>query len=397
MQPGLLRSVLVLGLLVVGGPLAIDMYLPVLPAISRDLGAPVEAVQATLAAYFLAFGLAQIVYGPWSDAVGRKPPLYAGLTIFILGSAICAAAPSVGVLIAGRVVQAMGAAVLMVVPRAIVRDRYTGADATRVMATMMLIISVSPMLAPLIGSGLAALAGWRSIFAVLAAMALFSMALTKFALAETIAERHPIDLRAMARGARVLLGDRHFMVLTFVNGVGMASFFIFLAQSSFVYTDQFGLSPTGFSLAFAVNALGFFGASQVAAPLGRRFGLERMVLLATCGFALASVTTFLLVATLGASLPLLMVGLFAGNACLGLVIPTSMVLALEPHGRIAGLASSLGGTLQMVTGAVAVALSGLAFDGTAMPMIGAIALCGVAAAALALLGRRGPVAVAAAE
>jgi DHA1 family bicyclomycin/chloramphenicol resistance-like MFS transporter len=164
----------------------------------------------------------------------------------------------------------------------------------------------------------------------------------------------------------------------------MASFFVFLTSASFVYSGQFGLSPTGFSLAFALNAVGFFAASQFAARLGQRYGGRTVILWATAGFACAATTTFLLVAAGFGSLPLIMAGLFVGNAFLGLVMPTAMVLALDDHGDNAGLASSFGGTLQMLAGGVASAVSGLVFDGTALPMVGAIAACAVCALVLAL-------------
>ncbi|WP_374213580.1 multidrug effflux MFS transporter [Jannaschia sp. LMIT008] len=382
------RSAIVLGLLVTAGPLAIDMYLPAMPTIADDLSTTTEGVQATLIAYFTVFGLAQMVYGPWSDAVGRRRPLMVGLGIFALGSLGSAVATEVGTLIAARAVQAAGAASLMVVPRAVIRDMHTGPQATRLMALIMLVISVSPMLAPLIGSGLIALGDWRLIFWALAAVAVADLALVTFALPETMARRVPVDLRAMWAGARVLLTDRTFMALTFVGGFGMASFFVFLASAAFVYVEQFGLTPTGFSLAFAINALGFFAASQLAAPLGMRVGMARMVLVATLGFAAMAVLTFGAVLVFGASLPLVVGGLFLANAFLGLVVPSTMVMALDPHGEIAGLASSLGGTLQMVAGGAAVAASAPFFDGTATPMLAAIALCGVAASALALVAAR---------
>jgi len=165
----------------------------------------------------------------------------------------------------------------------------------------------------------------------------------------------------------------------------MASFFVFIASASFVYTAQYGLTPLQFSLAFAINAIGFFGASQFAATLGRRIGLTRMLRLALSGFAFFSLTLLTLTAAGYASLPVLMGLLLCGNACLGLVIPTSQVMALDPHGEIAGLASSMGGTLQMLTGGLMVAVTGPFFDGTALPMVAVIAGCAVMALGLALL------------
>ncbi len=387
MTIGLFRSALVLGLLSAVGPFAIDMFLPAMPAIGSDLGASISATQWTLTAYFVTFGLAQLIYGPWADQAGRKLPLYVGLVVFIAGSVACALAPSIGLLIAGRALQGAGGAVLMVVPRAIIRDLHTGPAATRLMALVMLVISVSPFLAPLAGSGLIALWDWRAIFAVLGLAAVASLLMTGFVLPETLAAKDRVAVNAanLWRGAGVLFSDRMFMGLTLLGGCGMASFFVFIASAAFVYTGTFGLSPTGFSLAFAVNALGFFSSSQLAAPMGERFGPRRVVALATAGFALCTVI-LLGVAMAGlASLPVVIGGLFAANACLGLVIPTTMVMALDDHGEIAGLASSLGGTLQMLAGGVMIAAVGPFFDGTVVPMLAAIALCGVLALMLAWL------------
>ena len=386
MRNGLFRSALVLGLLSCIGPFSIDMYLPAMPQIARGLGADVAGVQTTISAYFLAFGIAQLVYGPWADQSGRKPPLYLGVGIYLVGTAGCYLAPSIGALIAWRFVQALGAAAVMVVPRAIIRDMHTGHEATRMMAAIMLVISVSPMLAPLAGSAVIAVADWRAIFGVLAIAGVISLLMIAFLLPETLRQedRVPVSAGRLLSGARYLLGDRVFMGLTFTGGFGMASFFVFLASASFVYTGQFGLTPTQFSLAFAANAIGFFSASQMAATLGQRFGARRVVLWATAGFAVFALLTLAVVAAGIGGLPLLIAGLFMGNACLGLVIPTTMVMALDPHGEIAGLASSLGGTLQMLAGGAVVMLSGPFFDGTAVPMVAAIAACALAALALAL-------------
>ncbi|MFN3687135.1 multidrug effflux MFS transporter [Salinarimonas sp.] len=379
------RLAAVLGLLACVGPFAIDMYLPALPTVATELNAPISAVQGTLIAYFVAFGLAQLVWGPVSDRIGRKTPLIVGLLIFIVGTAACAMAPSVGWLIAARFVQGIGGAVLMVVPRAVIRDTATGSDAARIMALVMLVISVSPMLAPLAGSGVIALGGWRLVFVVLLAAALASLLVTRFLLPETLppAARARASLAGLAQGTRVLLADRWFMGLTLIGGFGFASFFVFIASASFVYTESFGLTPTEFSLAFAANAAGFFAASQAAARLGQRFGMDRVVLAGTTGFALFSSLLFAL-AWVGLAPLAVVIGLLVvANACLGVVIPSTMVMALDPHGEIAGLASSLGGALQMVLGGLVVIVSGPFFDGTTLPMVAAIAACGVVAASLA--------------
>ncbi|OWU84558.1 major facilitator transporter [Oceanicola sp. 22II-s10i] len=383
----MLRLAIILGLLGLIGPLAIDMYLPAMPMIATDLGATEAQIQQTLTAYFLTFGMAQLFYGPLADRTGRKLPILLGLAIFGLGSVGATLADSAGSLAFWRAVQGLGGASLMVVTRAVIRDRYTGVEATRLMAMLMLVISVSPMLAPLAGTVVIAFADWRAIFGVLAVLALVNLAVALLALPETLPaeRRRALNFGALLRGAKVLLSDPVFVSLTLIGGFGMASFFVFIASASFVYTGQFGLSATGFSLAFAVNAVGFFGASQVAGALGARYGITRVVRAGVWGFFGFTATLALIALAGGATLPVIMAGLFLGNACLGLVIPTAMVLSLDEHGDIAGLASSLGGTLQMLVGGLMITLSGLFFDGTALPMLLAIAVCSTVALTLMLV------------
>lgn len=379
-----MRLAVVLGLLSAVGPFSIDMYLPALPTITADLRTTTAATQMTLMAFFVSFGLCQLVYGPLSDMVGRKPPLYFGLVVFGLGSLGCVFAPGIEWLIAFRALQGVGASAIMVVPRAIIRDLHTGTEATRLMALVMLVFSVSPILAPLAGSALIVPFGWRAVFAAVTLVAILGLFLVATSLAETRpkSERVPVSLGAVLGGFGHLLGHGRFMGLTFIGGFGMASFFTFLASSSFIYIDGFGLTPTQYSLAFSLNAVGFIGASQFAAKLGERFGMGRVVTGAVVAYAAAS---FVLLAVTGAgyaTLPVLMALIFVAFTFLGLVVPSTMVLALEEHGPIAGMASALGGTLQMLVGGVMIVVASLSFDGTALPMAAAIAGC--AAMALGL-------------
>ena len=369
---------IILGLVAAVGPFAIDMYLPAMPDIGRDLNASQHAVQWTIVGYFITFGLAQLVYGPWADQAGRKPPLYVGLALFILGTVVCALAPSLGWLVLGRMVQGAGGAANMVVLRAVIRDMATGPAATRMMSTIMIVIAVSPLLAPLSGAGLLALGSWRLVFWALLAAAVLSAFLIHFAVPETLAaaNRRRFDLASMLKGARTLLTNRGFMVMTFLAGFAFASFFVFIASASFVYIGSFGLTATQFSLAFAVNAIGFFTASQFSATISARVGTLRMIRRATIGFSLATFAGFGLALAGLASLPVTMTTLFIGNMFLGVLMPSAQVQALEEHGEIAGLAASLGGTLQMVAAGVLVVAAGPFLDGTVTPMLGAIALCG---------------------
>jgi DHA1 family bicyclomycin/chloramphenicol resistance-like MFS transporter len=387
------RNAIVLGLLAAVGPFAIDMYLPALPTIAADLRASTAATQMTLMVFFLAFGICQIAYGPISDMVGRKPPLYFGLALFTIGSIGCGAAASIGWLIAFRVVQGIGASSVMVIPRAVIRDLHTGVEATRLMSLVMLVLSVSPILAPLTGSGLIVAFGWRAVFVAVTVVAVLGFALVAAFLPETRPpeDRIKVSIAGVLGGFAQLLRDKRFLGLTFIGGLGMSSFFAFLASSSFIYIDHFGLTPTEYSLAFSVNAVGFIGGSQFAAKLGARFGMPRVVVAAVSLYAVVALALFAATAAGIGSLAVLIAMLFVAFTCLGPVIPSTMVLALEEHGPNAGLASALGGTLQMVTGGVMIVVVSLFFDGTAVPMVTTIALCALGALALsvATLGRRG--------
>jgi DHA1 family bicyclomycin/chloramphenicol resistance-like MFS transporter len=387
MQTRFAKNAIVLGLLTAIGPFAIDMYLPALPEMTADLGASVAATQMSLTIFFVALGLSQVVYGPVSDMIGRKPPVYFGLALFVVGAIGCAFAPTIGWLIAFRFVQGVGACAGMVVTLAIVRDLHTGVEAARLMSLVMLVFSVSPILAPLTGSGLIVAFGWRAVFVAVAVVALLGFALVAFALPETRPPERRIrsGFSEVLAGYRTLLADRRFLGLTFIGGFGMAGFFAFLASSSFVYIEHFGLTPTEYSVAFAVNAIGFIGSAQFASTLGRRFGLGRVVVSAVTAHA-AFVFALLALTLAGIdSLPVLVGLLFLSSACFGLVIPSTAVLALDPHGPIAGMASALLGTLRLAAGAVMIGLVSLFFDGTTLPMVGAIAFCAAGALALARL------------
>lgn len=385
------RNAIVLGLLSAVGPFAIDMYLPALPAIAADLHATTSATQMTLIAFFISFGLCQIVYGPLSDVYGRKAPLYVGLACFIAGAIGCALAPNVGWLIAFRFVQGIGAA-MGVIPRAIIRDLHTGPEATKLMSLVMLVFSVSPILAPLTGSALIGPFGWRAVFVAVTVAAVIAFILVALLLPETrpAHERISGSLRSVLGSFGELLCDWHFLGLTFIGGLGISSFFAFLSASSFIYIDHYGLTPTQYSMAFSVNAVGFIGASQFAGHLGGRFGMGRVVMAAVSTYAAIALLLLVLILAGFDSLGVLIPMLFVSFAFLGLVIPSTMVLSLENHGPIAGIASALGGTLQMVSGAVIVGIGGLFFDGTSLPMVATIACTAAAAFVVSLATLRKP-------
>ncbi len=392
MKVGFLRAALVLGLLQAIGPFAIDMYLPALPSIGQNLGAGVDAVQASLMVFFIALAVGQLLYGPVSDMVGRKLPLYFGLGLFSLASVGCAMATDVQMLIVFRFIQGLGACACFAIPRAIVRDLHTGVDAARLMSMLMLVFSVSPIVAPMAGSIVNAWVGWRGIFWAVAGLALVGIGMTATVLEETRPPHKRVEsgLRNALAAYRLLLRDGRFLALVGVGAFGVASFHAYLAGSSFALIDHYGLTPRQYSVAFSINALSFIGAAQLTGRLGARHGLRAVVRYAASGYATA-MTLLLLCYLLGVDrLEVLLALLFIGYGFLGLVIPSTSVLALDRHGANAGTASALIGTCQFVFGAVVIAVSGVFTDGTAMPMVASIAICSVLAVGLAWLTLRAP-------
>ncbi|MFV8783896.1 multidrug effflux MFS transporter [Microbulbifer sp. SA54] len=390
MKSDLLKMALILGLLSCVGPFAIDMYLPAMPEMAEQFGVPTAASQYTLMSFFIAFGVCQLFYGPAADMFGRKRPLNFGLVLFLLASVGCALAPTIEWLIGLRFVQGVGAAAVMSIPRAIIRDRYTGTEATRLMTTVMLVISISPMLAPLVGSLLITPFGWPSVFYAIALATVASLLLIHFALPETLPEsqRAPFRLRSMLDAFYTLFRDPFFMGMTLIGGMGTASFFSFLSIAAFLYTGHYGLSATEFSLAFALNALGFFVASQFAANLCERFGGVTLVKLAVAGFTLSALANLGIILAGWDNFAVLILLLLVGNAFLGLIVPTTMVLSLDHHGPIAGTAAALGGTLQMLLGVVAIGIASAVFDGGPLALVGSIAGCSLLALILARLTLR---------
>jgi len=387
LKAGFLRAALVLGLLQAIGPFAIDMYLPALPSIGQSLGADIDAVQLSLMVFFIALGLGQLLYGPISDMVGRKPPLYFGLALFAVASVGCALAADVWMLISFRFLQGLGACACFAIPRAVVRDLHTGVDAARLMSLLMLVFSVSPIVAPMAGSFVDEWLGWRGIFWSVTGLALMGIAMTATVLSETRPAHMRVDsgLRNALRAYRKLLGDGRFLAFVGIGAFGVASFHAYLAGSSFALIDHYGLTPKQYSLAFSVNAIAFIGAAQFTGRLGARHGLRQVVRYASAGYA-AAMTLLLALNLLGVDrLDVLMALLFVGYGFLGLVIPSTSVLALDRHGANAGTASALIGTCQFVFGAIVIAVGGLFTDGTARPMVASIAGCALLAMSLAWL------------
>ncbi len=390
MKSSTLYYALILGFLSAVGVSALDIYLPSLPSIAKDFGTDGSTLQLSLTSYFIAMAIAQIVYGSVSDMYGRRPPLIAGMTIYVIGAIGCALAPSVHTLIAFRFIQGLGAGAGAVIARAIVRDLHTGPEAARLMSLLMLVFSISPLLAPLAGSFIVSVATWRDIFWVLTAFGVLGAFLVTFVLNETRTKEKRLEssLGGAFKNYGLLLIDPYFMGVVGIAAFGMSSYMVYVSNSSFVIIEHFGLTPSAYGIMFALNAIPFFVFSQMNARLARRYGLRRVVRTAAL---LYSSMMVLLLATRVAGIDnfvVMTVLLLAGYGFLGLVVPSSAVLALEAHGRIAGTASALMGTLQFVAASIVTALVSLFFDGTSMPMIAGIGLCSMMVVMFSLLTLR---------
>ncbi|MGN6102476.1 MAG: multidrug effflux MFS transporter, partial [Devosia sp.] len=253
MDSKIFRAGLILGFLSVIGPFAIDMYLPTLPAIAKTLSADTASVQASIMAFMLATAAFSLIYGPVSDMIGRKPPLYAGIALYIVGALGCALAQSIEWLVAFRFLQGVGACASFSLPRAIVRDNYTGAAAAQLFSLLMLVFSISPILAPSVGSLVIQFGDWRGIFWVMTGAGVLTMLLAVFALKETRPKDQRVEssIGSALRGYWQLLRDGRFLGLSLIGGFGISSFMAFIGSSSFVYQEHYGLSPSLYSIAFS--------------------------------------------------------------------------------------------------------------------------------------------------
>ncbi len=250
LRPGTFRLTVLLALLTSMGPLSTDMYLPSLPDISQSMGTDDARTQLTLSVFLFGFAAGMLIYGPLADRLGRKPVLLSGLILFVLASIGCTFSPTIDVLIAGRFVQALGAAGPVVLARAIVRDLYRGPEAGRMLSHMGAIMGLVPAIAPVLGGVLHEAFGWRIIFAIIAALGLALLVLGAFSLPETLknANRRASSPRQILRDYRHLLQNRGFRFYVAFACLSFAGLFAFISGSSFVLQDNYGLSPQIYGL-----------------------------------------------------------------------------------------------------------------------------------------------------
>jgi MFS transporter, DHA1 family, multidrug resistance protein len=363
------QLVLLLGALSTFGPLSMDLYLPGLPSMARDLSAPAWAAQLTITTSMLGLAGGQLVAGPISDARGRRGPLLAGLTAYMLASLLCAMAPTIWVLLALRLVQGAAGAAGIVIARAIVRDLHSGVAAARFFAMLMLVAGLAPILAPLVGGQLLHVTDWRGIFVVLAGIGGALLLAAWWSLPDTLApaDRHAGGLRATLRVFGGLVRDRAFMGYTLAMGLSFGAMATYISGSPFVLEDIHGVSPQLFSVIFAVNAGGLVVASQVSRATVARAGPRRLLIIGTATSAIGGVGVLAAV-VFDLGLAALLPGFFLVVASLGLVLPNSSALALADHPRTAGSASALLGLSQFAIGAAAAPLAGVGGSDTALPL-----------------------------
>jgi DHA1 family bicyclomycin/chloramphenicol resistance-like MFS transporter len=370
-----------LGSLTALGPLSIDMYLPSFQAIARDLTASPAQVQLTLAVFFVALGIGQAFYGPLSDRFGRRRPLCFGLALYVLASAGCALARSIEALVAWRFAQALGGCAGMVIARAVVRDRFDEREAARFFSLLILVTGLAPILAPSIGGQILVVFSGRAIFWTLAGFALVGFITATFVLPESLPPERRTEggvataLRVYAR----LLRDRAFMRYALSGALVISGMFAYIFGSPFVFMQIYGVRPERFGWIFGAIALGLISASQLNRIVLARVAGARILSHALVVTAAAGVILLVMAWTGVGGLAGLLGPLFVYIASLGFVLPNVIATALGPQGRNAGTASALLGTLQFGAGATVGALLGVLGDGTAVPMAGLIAGCGLSA------------------
>ena len=374
------RLVVILGALSAFGPLSIDMYLPSLPSLSRDLQASASAAQLTLSACLLGLALGQVIAGPLSDSLGRRRPLLVGLVAYIVASLLCAVAPSVSLLIVMRFVQGAAGAAGIVIARASVRDLYSGLAVVRFFSVLTLVSGIAPIAAPIIGSLILQVASWRGVFLILAILVTLMALSVLMGLPETLPRdrRQGGELRTTLRIFRRLLADRLFVGYALSCGLSFAAMFAYISASPFVMQDIYGLSPQAFSLIFGTNALGIAILGQINGRLVGRVSPQRLLAVALVAVAVGG-TALLVAVLLNAGLVGILPSLFVVVASQGMVLPNATALALADYPSTAGSASALLGTLQFSIGAAIAPLVGVGGTSTALPMAVVIAALGASA------------------
>lgn len=376
--------VVLIGALAAMGPFSIDLYLPAFGAIAEDLQASPDQVQATLSTYFVGLAAGQLVVGPLSDRFGRRGPLLVGLLLYVLASLGAAVTANITTLAAWRGVQGLGACAGLVGSRAVLRDRFAPGDMARVLSMVMLVMGLAPIVAPLVGAMMHEALGWRALFVALAGYGALVLAAVFVALPETLESPRRSSVAEVARGYLQLFRVRPFISYAVAGSLSQAALFVYIASSSFVFTEVYHLSTTAFAVLFAANASGLILASQLNERALRRVSLSRIIPVVLGVQALASLGIVFAVLTGVGGIVGVAVPLFVSVASLGFGFPNTTAAAMGPVGDRAGLGAALLGTLQYGTAGVATLLAGQLYDGTALPMAGGMAVASLAACAVLL-------------
>lgn len=377
-----------LGLFIAVGPAATDMYLPAFPAVEASFGTAPGTAQLTLAAWFAGLAVGQMTQGTVSDRFGRQRPLAIGFAIFAISTAGCALAPSLGWLAIFRTFSAFGASAGMVIARAVVRDLADGHRAAILMSRLVLVMGVAPILAPSVGGLVLAFAHWRVIFVILAVYGVICSVCAVLYLPETLPPERRVRLGVSAQLSRyvMIMKERTFLTHAAMGAGGSFCMFAYLAGSSPVFIQGFGMSPSGFALIFGLCSCGLIAASQINARLLPRVGLSFM-LRTVSRISLAATTTLTVLAFSGVHVLWMIVApMFVALSCQGCSNGNTSVGALSRHGAHAGSASALMGMAQFSLGATSGLLVGLLTDGTPRGMA-LLMMCGALTAVIADLFR----------
>lgn len=372
------RVSLIGALFIATGPIAMAMYTPAMPEVVSALGTGNGPVKMTLTLYFAGFATAQLIAGPLSDALGRRPVIIAFMGIFVLGSLLALIAPGIDTLMAARFVQGIGASAGVAISRALVRDLFQGDASSRIMNVMGIILALAPALAPTVGGVLVTHAGWRSVFVAMALFGAVVIALTLWGLRETVVPDHSrLHLRSLGRSYVTLAANRHFMTTSLTLAGAIGAIYAQATILPFILMQRLGLSPTEFGFAMLMQSGSFLAGSLVFRQLMKRHSAYRLVV---PGLAFITIGSCLLLILLAAEPSLLRVMVPVGAYTFGIafVMPAMSTAALAPFARIAGAASSLTGFMQMGAGLLMGSLAALFADpvralAILIPMMGAVA------------------------
>jgi MFS transporter, DHA1 family, multidrug resistance protein len=355
------KFVLTLGALIAIGPLTIDTYLPAFPSITTDLQTTSAAVQLTLTGTLIGMAVGQLLIGPISDAIGRRRPLVAGIALHVLASLLCMVAPDIVTLGILRVLQGLGVAAAVVVATAMVRDVSSGVGAARLLSRLMLVMGAAPVLAPTLGSQILRFTDWRGVFVALALLGLVLIVVAVTSLPETLppSQRRAGGVVSAVRTYGSLFSDRVFVGLVLVTGLSMGALFGYVAGSSFVFQDQYGLSEQQFGLAFGAGSIALIGGTQVNGLLLRWYQPRLILATALVGGFVSGIALLVVAATGAGGLVGLLIPMWGALGAAGLVLPNAPALALSRHGEKAGAAAALLGAVQFALGALTAPLVGL--------------------------------------